>query len=60
MRVLLGSKNYIVILAHALKASAVVCTERGINLKRISELCCSMYCLRVNVYCTTATGWQSN
>jgi len=21
-------------------------------------LCCSMYCLCVNVYCTTATGWQ--
>jgi len=19
-----------------------------------------MYCLRVNVYCATATGWQSN
>jgi len=24
------------------------------------SLCCSMYCLRVNVYCTTATGWQPN
>ena len=23
-------------------------------------LCCSMYCLCVNVYCTTATGWQPN
>ena len=26
----------------------------------ISELCFSMYCLCVNVYCTTATGWQPN
>jgi hypothetical protein len=24
------------------------------------RLCCSMYSLRVNVYCTTATGWQPN
>jgi hypothetical protein len=23
-------------------------------------LCCSVYCLCVNVYCTTATGWQPN
>jgi hypothetical protein len=23
-------------------------------------LCRSVYCLRVNVYCTTATGWQAN
>ena len=23
-------------------------------------LCCSMYCLCVNVYCTTATGWLPN
>jgi len=23
-------------------------------------LCRSMYCLCVNVYCTTATGWQPN
>jgi hypothetical protein len=26
----------------------------------ISELCCSIYCLCVNVYCTTATGCQPN
>jgi hypothetical protein len=26
----------------------------------ISELCCSLYCLCVNVYCTTATGYQPN
>ena len=26
----------------------------------ISELCCSMYYLCVNVYGTTATGWQPN
>jgi len=26
----------------------------------ISGLCCSMYCLCVNVYCTTATRWQPN
>jgi VIT1/CCC1 family predicted Fe2+/Mn2+ transporter len=24
------------------------------------SLCCSMYCLCVNVYCTTATGCQPN
>ena len=24
------------------------------------SLCCSVYCLYVNVYCTTATGCQSN
>jgi len=24
------------------------------------SLCCSAYCLRVNVYCTTATGWLPN
>jgi len=23
-------------------------------------LCRSVYCLYVNVYCTTATGWQPN
>jgi len=23
-------------------------------------LCRSVYCLCVNVYCTTATGWQPN
>jgi hypothetical protein len=23
-------------------------------------LCCSVYCLCVNVYCTAATGWQPN
>ena len=23
-------------------------------------LCCSVYCLWVNVHCTTATGWQPN
>ena len=22
--------------------------------------CCSVYCLYVNVYCTTATGWLPN
>jgi hypothetical protein len=25
-----------------------------------TQLCCSMYCLCVNVYCTTATGCQPN
>ena len=25
-----------------------------------SKLCCSVYCLCVNVYCTTATGCQPN
>jgi hypothetical protein len=24
------------------------------------SLCCSVYCFCVNVYCTTATGWQPN
>ena len=24
------------------------------------SLCCSVYCLCVNVYCTAATGWQPN
>jgi len=24
------------------------------------SLCCSVYCLRVNVYCTAATGYQTN
>ena len=24
------------------------------------SLCCSVYCLGVNVYCTAATGCQSN
>ena len=24
------------------------------------SLCCSLYCLCVNVYCTTATGWLPN
>jgi hypothetical protein len=24
----------------------------------LCQLCCSMYLLCVNVYCTTATGWQ--
>ena len=24
------------------------------------SLCCSVYCLCVNVYCTTATGFQPN
>jgi hypothetical protein len=23
-------------------------------------LCCSVHCLCVNVYCTTATGWLPN
>ena len=26
----------------------------------LCRFCCSIYCLRVNVYCTTATGWQLN
>ena len=26
----------------------------------LCRLFCSMYCLYVNVYCTTATGWQTN
>jgi len=24
------------------------------------SFCCSLYCLCVNVYCTTATGWLPN
>ena len=32
-----------------------VCSVLG-----IVSLCCSMYCLCVNVYCTAATGWQPN
>ena len=26
----------------------------------LSVLCCSLFCLYVNVYCTTATGWLPN
>jgi len=26
----------------------------------LCRLCCSVHCLCVNVYCTTATGWQPN
>ena len=42
-----------------------VCSQ--IHIKHINtlcgqnvELCCSVYCLCVNVYCTTATGCQPN
>jgi hypothetical protein len=35
-------------------------SQRRSSLILISELCCSVYCLCVNVYCTTATELQLN
>ena len=34
--------------------------RRGAASTLPNELCCSVYCLCVNVYCTTATGCQPN
>jgi hypothetical protein len=46
--------------------SSVVRQMPGFNPQRwgtartLQFLCCSVYCLCVNVYCTTATGWLLN
>ena len=45
------------------KANAMVYlakTRHGPHSSKSSELCCSVYCLYVNVYCTTVTEWQPN
>jgi hypothetical protein len=40
--------NYVFLLLHMFRSGCSV------------SLCCSVYCLYVNVYCTTATGCQPN
>ena len=35
-------------------------SQRRGTVRTLPKLCRSVYCLCVNVYCTTATGWQPN
>jgi len=37
-----------------------LCTFIVIFVLYCVSMCCFVYCLYVNVYCTTATGWQPN
>jgi hypothetical protein len=38
----------------------VICVVLLLFVLFCCYLCCSMYCLCINVYCTTATRWQPN
>jgi len=40
--------------------SLKLCTDRPPGTVTLFVLCRSVYCLCVNVYCTTAIGWQPN